>query len=121
MAWNFSNDKPIFQQLVDIITVDIINGKYSPGEKLLPVRELAVMAGVNPNTMQRALAAVEESGLIYTKRGDGRYVSEDEGIVKSALQEYVVKIVRDFISAMKGLGLDENQILTFVKSSLNQE
>ena len=58
MSWSFSNDKPIFQQLVDIITLKIISGEYPTGGKLDAVRELAVTAGVNPNTMQRALAVL---------------------------------------------------------------
>ena len=118
MAWTFSSDKPIFQQLVDIISTDIVSGKYKPGEKLQPVRELAVTAGVNPNTMQRALAAIEEAGLIYTKRGDGRYVSEETSVVDRALSEYVGKSVKDFVVALKGLGLDGAKILDAVKKEL---
>ena len=56
MSWSFSNDKPIFQQLEERIVLEIISGRYEPGSKLEPVRELAMTAGVNPNTMQRALA-----------------------------------------------------------------
>lgn len=118
MPWEFSNAKPIFQQLTDMITADIIRGKYKPGDKLEPVRDLAITAGVNPNTMQRALSEIENSGLIYTKRGDGRYVSEEKEIMDAVVQTYVQKSVTDFISALIALGLTKEQILASVQAQL---
>lgn len=111
MAWSFTNDKPIFQQLVDIITKDIISGKYSIGSKLPPVRDLAVEAGVNPNTMQRALASVEDTGIIYTKRGDGRYVTEDIDVINSCKEKYVNEYTKNFFDSLKALGLTEKEII----------
>lgn len=119
MAINFTNDKPIFQQIVEIITLDIINGKYKPGDKLDAVRELAVSVGVNPNTMQRALTEIENSGIIYAKRGDGRYVTENIEVINKVRNEYVSKNVRSFISSLKALGLDEQAILSSVNQELN--
>lgn len=118
MAWNFSNDKPIFQQLVDRITLDIISGKYSPGDKLEAVRDLAVTAGVNPNTMQRALTEIEATGLIYTKRGDGRYIGEDETVISTIKNQYVKERVDEFICSLQALGLGENDILGVVNDEL---
>ena len=65
MDWNFRNDQPIYSQLTQRLTEAIVSGIYAPGEKLPSVRELAVEAGVNPNTMQRALAQLEAEGLVY--------------------------------------------------------
>ena len=56
MDWNFRNDQPIYSQLTQRLTEAIVSGIYAPGEKLPSVRELAVEAGVNPNTVQRALS-----------------------------------------------------------------
>lgn len=119
MPWNFSNDKPIFQQLVDIITHDIVSGKYQPGDKLDAVRDFAVSAGVNPNTMQRALAAIEETGIIYTKRGDGRYVNEDTSIIDEIRNKYVSDNIQTFLTTLRALGLDDKQILNSVQNELN--
>lgn len=118
MSWSFTNDKPIFQQLVDIITLKIISGEYSAGSKLDAVRELAVTAGVNPNTMQRALAEIETTGLIFTKRGDGRYVTEDGNKITAAKNAYVAERVRLFIESVKALGLDDGEILKAVNKEL---
>lgn len=118
MSWSFSNDKPIFQQLVDIITLKIISGEYPTGSKLDAVRELAVTAGVNPNTMQRALAEIETTGLIFTKRGDGRYVTEDEDKINASKNAYVTERVRLFIESVKALRLNDEEILNAVNKEL---
>lgn len=120
MSWSFTNDKPIFQQLVDIITLKIISGEYPNGSKLDAVRELAVTAGVNPNTMQRALAEIENTGLIFTKRGDGRYVTEDGERINSAKDAYVTERVRLFIESVKALGLDDEEVLNAVNNELRR-
>ena len=77
MSWNLDSDRPIFIQILERIRVDIISGKYLPGEKLPSVRELAAQAAVNPNTMHRAYAEMERSGLVYSRRTSGRFISED--------------------------------------------
>lgn len=117
MSWSFSNDKPIFQQLVDIIILKIISGSYPPGGRLDAVRELAVTAGVNPNTMQRALAEVENTGIIYTKRGDGRYVTEDTEKIDALKKDYVSRKAQAFIESVDTLGLNEEEILQAVKNA----
>ena len=54
MAWELDADRPIYAQLVERIQKEIVSGKYQPGEKLPSVRDLAAVAAVNPNTMQKA-------------------------------------------------------------------
>lgn len=120
MSWSFSNDKPIFQQLKDIIILEIISGRYKPGDRLEAVRDLAVTAGVNPNTMQRALAEIENTGIIYTKRGDGRYVTENTGKISEVRKTYVTEKTRDFIKNVKTLGLNEKDIIQAVENALKQ-
>ncbi len=114
MSWNFTGDKPIFGQIVDRITLEIISGKYEAGERLAAVRDLAIEAGVNPNTMQRALAALEETGLVYTKRGDGRFVTEDKSCIAAALETYVSERCKSFAQTLKAVGLPDEVILDAV-------
>lgn len=121
MSWSFTNDKPIFQQLVDIITLKIVSGEYPAGSKLDAVRELAVTAGVNPNTMQRALAEIESTGLIFTKRGDGRYVTEDRDKITAVKNAYASGKVRLFIESVKALGLDDEEIIKAVNNELRRQ
>ena len=63
MLWQFSGDAPIYSQLIEQIKVGIVSGVFPPGERLPSVRDLATEAGVNPNTMQRALAELERDAI----------------------------------------------------------
>ena len=68
MPWELDNDRPIYLQLMERIQQDIVSGIYKPGDRLPSVRDLAVEAAVNPNTMQKALSELERSGLVYSQR-----------------------------------------------------
>ena len=78
------NDAPIYAQLIRQIRAGIVSGAFSPGERLPSVRDLAMEAGVNPNTMQRALTELERDGLVYSQRTSGRYVTEDRAAIAEA-------------------------------------
>ena len=81
MPWNLDSDRPIFIQIIEKIQMDIISGQYAPGDKLPSVRELAQEASVNPNTMQKALSELERTGLVYSQRTSGRYITEDTAMI----------------------------------------
>lgn len=115
MSWNFNCEKPIFMQIVDILTLKIIKGEYKTGERIETVRELALTAGVNPNTVQRAFAEIEEIGLIYTKRGDGRFVTEDTKLLASFKENYVSEKVSDFLNSMSEIGIDANALTEIIR------
>lgn len=121
MAWQFSTDKPIFQQIVDIISTDIICGKYKPGEKLETVRDLAIQAGVNPNTMQRALTELENTGLVYTKRGSGRFINENSEFTKKVTDNVLKEKVHEFLQSMRSLGLTDEQIMAAVEAVIKED
>ena len=78
MAWSFDNSVPIYKQIVKEIELRIIGGIYNTGEKLPSVREFAEEASVNPNTMQKAFVELERTGLVYSKRTNGRFITEDK-------------------------------------------
>ena len=82
MAWDLDNGRPIYAQLVERIQMQIVSGLYPPGSRLPSVRELAAVAAVNPNTMQKAFAELERSGLIVTQRTNGRTVTEDAELIR---------------------------------------
>ena len=121
MAWSFSGDKPIFMQLVDRITLDILTGKYSSGDRLPTVREISLDAGVNPNTVQRALSEAETTGLVEIRRGDGSYVSSDQSIINEAREKKVVELTNRFISSLRSFGLSDSDMETIVKESIKKE
>lgn len=115
MKWQFSNDAPIYSQLIEQVTVGIVSGAFPPGERLPSVRDLAVEAGVNPNTMQRALTELERDGLVYSQRTAGRFVTEDRGMIETAKQGLAEYQIRNFLTAMVRLGYEKEEIMTLVR------
>lgn len=110
MPIKFSNDKPIFLQLVDIIKSDIMNGKFKTTEKLPSVREFAFIYSVNPNTVQKALQILEDEGLIITDRTNGKYVAESKEIINIQKEKIIKQELNLFVDKMSNLGLTKNQI-----------
>lgn len=120
MAWAFKNDRPIYTQLLEQIQLHIVCGIYPPGGKLPSVRELAMEAAVNPNTMQKALSELERSGLIYSQRTTGRYVSEDEGMIKKIRENLAIEQIHSFLKSMSELGFHSDEILNLVEKTIKE-
>ena len=78
MECEFTNDKPIYLQIMDYFKAQIISGELSQGSRLDSVRDLAVKVKVNPNTMQKALSELERIGLVRTERTSGRFITDDK-------------------------------------------
>lgn len=121
MTWNFQNDLPIYAQLVHQITQRIVVGVYAAGEKLPSVRDLAGEAGVNPNTMQRAMTELERQGLMYSQRTAGRFVTEDKEMIENAKRGLAEEQVKNFLSAMTGLGYHLPEIVTLLQQTDRKE
>ena len=109
MEWKLNDDRPIWLQLAEQMTRRIITGVYPPGSKLPPVRELAAEAGVNPNTMQRALAELEQYGLIYSQRTSGRFVTENAAMIETVKNELAKAVVESFYKQMAALGYSKEE------------
>ena len=121
MAWSLDSDRPIYAQLVERIQMQIVWGGYPPGGRLASVRELAAEAAVNPNTMQKAFAELERSGLIVTQRTNGRTVTEDEELIKSIRRKLAKEHILFFFSKMKELGFTEEEVYQLVKKGCEGE
>ena len=115
MAWKFDNDRSIYVQLVEQIKNRIMTGEYQPGSKLASVRELAGEAEVNPNTMQRALAALEDVGLVHAVRTSGRFVTEDREMIEQLRRSSAIEIVEEFCKKMKELGFSQEEMIAFMR------
>lgn len=115
MELNFDNNIPIYIQLVEQIKKDIISGKIGVGERLLSVRELALQFKVNPNTMQKALGELEELGLIYTERTNGKYVTNDQKLINKYKEEYAIELSKKYFSNMKSIGFDVEDAIVYLK------
>ena len=117
MNFNFTKDQPIYLQIVDQIKEDLIAKKLVANEKLLSVRELAVLANVNPNTMQKALQQLENEGLIITDRTVGRYVCDDENLIENIKKDVAYKQTVKYLNKMNNLGFDTDEIAKMIKGN----
>ena len=104
-----------------MIQLRIIVGQYRPGEKIPSVRELAAEAGVNPNTMQKALSELERSGLVMAQRTSGRIVTEDMEMIKQTRNMLAREQVEAFISKMKELGFNKKEIMALLEQAGGEE
>ena len=99
MDYIFDNERPIYIQLVEKLRLEIVSGKLKQGERLPSVRELALIVRVNPNTMQKALVELENEGLVYTERTNGKFVTTDikliEKVKKGLAKEKITKYLND--------------------------
>lgn len=121
MAWDLDADRPIYAQLVERIQMQIVSGYYPPGGKLPSVRELAAVAAVNPNTMQKAFAELERSGLIITQRTNGRTVTEDEELIRSIKASLAREHVDTYFSKMKELGYLKREAVELLQKNCEGE
>lgn len=121
MSWNLTTDRPIFAQIMDIISQNIISGKYAPGEKLPSVRELAAQAAVNPNTMQKALAELEKTGLVFAKRTSGRYITEDHTMIEELKSSLAQEKIEEFLLSMENLGISRKETAALLAEILEGE
>ena len=115
MEWKLSDDRPIWLQLSQQLARRILVGAYPPGSRLPSVRELAAEAGVNPNTMQRALAQLEQDGLAKADRTAGRLVTQDEAVLEGARRTEAQGIIQSFLEAMGELGYSPSQAAALLK------
>ena len=121
MRWAFSNDLPIYTQLIEQIKVGIVTGVFPRGERLPSVRDLATEAGVNPNTMQRAMTELERGGLVYSQRTSGRFVTEDEEMIQQAKRSLAERHIKTFLAAMGRLGFQEDEMIALLRQEAGEE
>lgn len=113
------DSRPIWIQLVEEFTQRIVSGQWKPGEKVPSVRELAAEFTVNPNTVQRALTLADEDGLTQSNRTAGRFVTDDQDVIKQHRDNLAHQITAEFIAQMKALGCDKNAITELINSQWN--
>lgn len=114
MAWSFSSGKPVYIQIAERIINSVISGEYKAGEQIPSVRQLALEAAVNPNTVQHAFSELENEGVIISKGTVGRYVTEDTVIIENCRQKLAEQTVNEFIEKISKLSISKNEIITMI-------
>ena len=115
MDYIFDNERPIYVQLVEKLRIEIVSGKLKIGERIPSVRELALTTRVNPNTMQKALAELENEGLIYTERTNGKFVTNNKDLIEKVKRELAEEKVNNYINDMKNIGITYEQSIQYLQ------
>ncbi len=115
MDWIIDKQRPICPQISEQLCLRIAGGKFAPHEKILSVREIAVEAGVNPNTVQHSLEELERKGILYSVRGSGWYVGEDISLAKEVFAGILAQKTADYFASMRILGMDAAAVKEYIK------
>jgi len=111
---NFDNKRPIYQQIIDRLLISIAKGELAPGEKVASVRVMALYYSVNPNTIQKSLAKLEDMGYLKTERTTGRFVTTDAAAIAALRARIPDAIVSNFIDEMIDFGVPKYDIADYV-------
>lgn len=121
MSWNLNSERPIYAQIMERITMDIISGIYAPGAKLPSVRDLAQEAGVNPNTMQKALSELERTGLLFSQRTSGRFITEDSAMIEKTKEDLASIQIKEFLEKMEHIGFTKESTIQLIEKMRREE
>ncbi|HIS69153.1 MAG TPA: GntR family transcriptional regulator [Candidatus Gallacutalibacter stercoravium] len=121
MTWQLTADRPIYLQLMEAIKLQIVSGAYQAGERLPPVRDIAAQAGVNPNTMQKALSELERDGLVYSQRTAGRFITEDENMIVKMRNELAQDRIQAFFEGMSRLGFTREETMEMLNRAAQEQ
>ena len=120
MAIVLDKSRPICPQIEEFLCTKIANGEYKSGDKLISVRELAAMAVVNPNTVQKAYEGLEAKGLLHSVRGSGWFIGENPDKAKEIVNGIIEKETALYKKKMGELGLSEEEIINLIRSGDNE-
>jgi len=109
MVWKLDGNEPVYEQIMDTIRGAVLTGEYAPGQKIPSVRDLAVMAHVNPNTMQHAMQELERTGLVIAVGTSGRFVTRDVSILEKIRESHIRKLTVTCAEKFAQLGVSASQ------------
>lgn len=115
MEWKLDKNRALCPQISEQLCAFIAKGVFKPNEQLMSVRDIAVAAGVNPNTVQKSLESLAQQGLLYSVRGSGWFVAEDIRAAKDTLNELAEEKTKAYFSDMESLGFSAEETIKFVE------
>ncbi|MDO4743449.1 MAG: GntR family transcriptional regulator [bacterium] len=115
MKWELDKNRPICPQICEQLCLKIVKGEFQSNERVSSVREVALSAGVNPNTVQRSFEELERQGILYSVRGSGWFVSDNVDLAKEIFENILNKKTKEYFAIMNTLGLNDEEIKEYVK------
>lgn len=120
MEWVLDKKRPLCPQICEQLCIMIARDDLKPGDRLMSVRDVALMAQVTPNTVQKSFEQLEQQGVIYSRRGAGWYVSENQEIAQKVRDDYIRSKTEEYINNMVVLGLSGDEIEKYVKEFIHE-
>ncbi|NLC05951.1 MAG: GntR family transcriptional regulator [Erysipelothrix sp.] len=117
----FNDNAPIYLQIIEDIKSKIITGHYQAGQRVESVRDMALEYGINPNTIQRALSECENQGLLYNEGPNGRYISQDQTLLRQLKSDQIKLVVQECVNKMRQYGLTTSEMIECIKAITNKE
>ena len=118
---DFSSPLPIYRQLIHLIRMEILSGRLSDGDQLPPIRELAKILKLNPNTVAKAYYTLEEEGFIESKRGSGNWVNYKKGKLDSLRKGMIEDEFKGFLERAFSLGASLDDVKNLIKRYSDNE
>ena len=118
MAWQFTSDRPVYVQIAERIKLSVLSGNYQPGQQIPSVRQLALEAAVNPNTVQHAFTELENDGVIISQGTMGRYVTEDISVIEECRKKLAEQTVKAFIKNIGKLSVTKSEIIKLIEEEM---
>ena len=115
MSIEYDSGRALYLQLRDKLRDDIVSGVYASGQRLPGVRDLAFEAKVNPNTMQRAVAELENEGIVITKSTSGRVVTDDVSVIENARRKMLAGITGEYLSRLAKFGIGKAEAAELIR------
>ena len=115
MEFKIDKSIPICPQICDQLSAVIASGEFPPDSKLLSVREVALKAGVNPNTVQKSFEQLEQNGLIYSIRGSGWFVGNNAYRAKEQVNTLAESKTKAYFEAMSQIGFDTEMVKKYIE------
>ncbi len=110
MSYSFNNELPIYLQLIDIYKQKFVREELSDGDQLPSVRDVALLYGVNPNTVQKAFSELDRDGFTKSERTTGRFVTLTQERRRALQEEMAKQYLEDFLEKMRALGIEKKDI-----------
>ena len=117
MAWKFTTDRAVYLQIAERVEKAVLSGVYPPGEQIPSVRQVALEAAVNPNTVQHAFTELENQGIIYSRGTLGRFVTQNAETIEACRLEMAQQQVQQFLKDLAQLGISKDQAITMIKEA----
>ncbi len=115
MAWSFNSDKAVYLQIAERIKRMVLSGEYGAGSRISTVRQLALEAAVNPNTVQHAFSELENEGIIISKGTLGRFVTENAEVIELSRRELAKSLAKEFLKSVNELSFSNADAIEILK------